>query len=147
MVSENRKRASAVIVKDNKLLLIKRIKPERVYFMFPGGGVEEGETVEQGLRREVKEELTLDVTSANPVAVFKNIEVPVWATIHNRLQDFYYFLVECEGIPEIGGPEKESMGKENMYELVWMTLPEVQLLQNLYPPEGLSELFEKLNFV
>ena len=40
MENETRERASAVIIKDNKILLMKRVKPNLEYFVFPGGGVE-----------------------------------------------------------------------------------------------------------
>jgi len=58
-----RQRATAIVVKDNKIILLKRIKNGSEYFIFPGGGVDEGETVEQGLVREVKEELSLDIST------------------------------------------------------------------------------------
>lgn len=45
----------AVIVQDNRLLLVKEI-PE-MWWGFPGGGVDHGETVESSLIREVEEEV------------------------------------------------------------------------------------------
>ncbi len=42
-------RASAVIIKDGRVLFIKRIKPNKVYYVFPGGGVEADESFEEGL--------------------------------------------------------------------------------------------------
>jgi ADP-ribose pyrophosphatase YjhB (NUDIX family) len=34
------KRAAAVIIKDGKILLMRRVKNGREYFVFPGGGIE-----------------------------------------------------------------------------------------------------------
>ena len=52
-----RKSARAIIItKDNKLLLMKRTKPDGVYYVTIGGGIEDGETSEQALLRELKEE-------------------------------------------------------------------------------------------
>lgn len=51
----------AIIVEDNSILLLKRIKNGDVYWVFPGGGVEVGESRRIALVRECKEELGLDV--------------------------------------------------------------------------------------
>jgi ADP-ribose pyrophosphatase YjhB (NUDIX family) len=46
MENKIRKRATAIIIENGKILLIKRIKSGMEYFVVPGGGVEEGETLE-----------------------------------------------------------------------------------------------------
>ena len=46
-------------------------KPTDKDYGFFGGGLEEGETIEQALRREVKEELTLDVQNIKSLKFFK----------------------------------------------------------------------------
>src|SRR3989338_9475187 len=42
-----RVRAVAIVVNNKKVLLIHRISYGKEYFVFPGGGVENGETIEQ----------------------------------------------------------------------------------------------------
>lgn len=54
-------RVRAVIIKDGKILLIKITKPDLVYWVIPGGGVEDGETNEQALIRECREELGVNI--------------------------------------------------------------------------------------
>jgi 8-oxo-dGTP diphosphatase len=54
--------ASGLIVRDGKVLLIRRGKePYKDHWSLPGGGVEPGETVREAVKREVLEETGLDV--------------------------------------------------------------------------------------
>ena len=53
-------RAVGVIIKENKILLMRRMKNGQEYYVFPGGGVKEGESTETAIIREIKEELSLD---------------------------------------------------------------------------------------
>lgn len=51
----------AVIIKEGKLALIKRIRESEEYYVFPGGGAEPGELPEEAAAREVLEELGIEV--------------------------------------------------------------------------------------
>jgi 8-oxo-dGTP diphosphatase len=53
---------SAAIFRDGKVLLVRRARaPAHGLYTLPGGGVELGETLEQAVIREVREETALDV--------------------------------------------------------------------------------------
>ena len=54
-------RVRAIITNDRSLLTIKRVKAGEAYWVFPGGGVEDGENHQQVLIRECKEELGVNV--------------------------------------------------------------------------------------
>ena len=56
-----RNRGSVVLIKDKKVGLIKRVREDSVYYVFPGGGIENGETPEEGAKREALEELGVTV--------------------------------------------------------------------------------------
>lgn len=61
----------ALILKDNKVLLIKRKgKPFKGMWAFPGGYIEFDETVEETVKREVKEETGLDVLGQQLLNVY-----------------------------------------------------------------------------
>lgn len=59
-----RKGASALIINNkNEFLLVNLESFEEKYFAIPGGGVEQGETLEKAVYREIKEELNIDKKS------------------------------------------------------------------------------------
>ena len=56
-----RVRAAGILIKDNKVLLIRHQKGEDTYWLLPGGGVDYGETMEESLAREFSEECNIEV--------------------------------------------------------------------------------------
>lgn len=58
----SRKRASAVIIKDNQILLVRIQDQGRTWWCLPGGTIEPDETPEQAIIRELYEELNLRAT-------------------------------------------------------------------------------------
>lgn len=57
----NRPRACAAVVKDDQILMVCHKTSSRTYWTLPGGGMNEGEPIEQTAIREAKEETGLDV--------------------------------------------------------------------------------------
>jgi 8-oxo-dGTP diphosphatase len=63
----------AVIVRDGKILLIKRgSEPYKGFWAVPGGYVDFDETTEEAVRREVKEETGLIVTSLEFIGLYSD---------------------------------------------------------------------------
>ncbi|MDD5251382.1 MAG: NUDIX hydrolase [Patescibacteria group bacterium] len=63
----------AVMVRDGKILLIKRAaKPYKDFWALPGGYVEQNETVEDAVRREVTEETGLAVKNLKLIGLFSS---------------------------------------------------------------------------
>lgn len=68
-------RVSAILRREAKVLLIRHEKPEREYWLLPGGGVNAGESLLDALRRELAEECAVgdDVPLEGPVAIVDSI--------------------------------------------------------------------------
>jgi 8-oxo-dGTP diphosphatase len=65
--------ADGIILKDNKILLVKRaIEPYSGYWVLSGGHVEYGERVEEAAVREIKEELGLKVKIKKLIGVYSD---------------------------------------------------------------------------
>ena len=56
-----RNRGAVVLIENNKVALIQRTRDGTVYYVFPGGGLEQGEAPEAGAKREAFEELGVEV--------------------------------------------------------------------------------------
>jgi len=61
------KAARAIIIEDNKILVMNRNKQGSQYYTLVGGRLQDNETLEEGLIREVREETGLEVTSSRQV--------------------------------------------------------------------------------
>ena len=116
-------RAVGVIVKNDKVLLMRRIRNGQEYYVFPGGGVEQGESTETAIVREIKEELSI-----NP-----KIDKLLFEIENQGRQEYYYLIKEFSGQPQLGGEEKQRMNENNQYYPVWMELDKLTNLDNLYP--------------
>ena len=128
-------RAVAIIVKDNKVALIHRKKEGRDYWVFPGGGVEDGEMPEDTVVREIQEELSLD---CKVIRLLFSVE-----SYPGGNKDPYFLCsVDSDNI-ELGGPEKQRQSKENWYAPQWVEFEKVRNFNLL--PETAKNKF--LNFI
>ncbi len=117
------KNVRGLIKREGKLLLIHRFKNGSEYWVVPGGGVEEGETLDEALKREMKEETNLDI---------KNSKFLVMGDTSLGEQ----YIYECEmfdGEMKLQGPELENMNENNQYILTWVLFEDVKKIGSLYP--------------
>ncbi len=114
-----------LITKKNKLLLMRRFKPETgEYYVTIGGGVEDGETSEQALARELKEESGSLINCSTFVFHYEDVE-------KDNAMDFFVAF-ETDRVAPTGTEWIKWNTPDNQYELVEVTLEEAQRL-NLKP--------------
>jgi len=127
-------RAAAIIIKNDKILLIHRKKEGKEYWVFPGGGIEDAETGEETVLREINEETGL--IAKNAVLAFMDFNV-------NAEHPFYFVEVEGEEV-KLGGPEVERNSENNWYQPEWVELSEVPNI-NLVPETAKEKLLKHVN--
>lgn len=117
----------AIIVKDGKILGAKRGSGKSLagYWEFPGGKIEPGETAEQALYRELKEELHCEAEIGRHVTTTEHeydFAIIVLSTYYCTLKDGEPQLTEHEEIRWMTGAE--------MLELEWAPadIPAVEIV-------------------
>jgi len=132
-----RTRAGIVLIEDNKVALIERHRAGLEYYVFPGGGVEDGETHEQGAIREAREELGIEVAILQKVA-----------TIHFDQSTQHYFLArKISGEFGTGTGEEFTDSdpfdpEEGIYVPIWMPIDELPEHEKVFP-EDVAKLVVK----
>jgi 8-oxo-dGTP diphosphatase len=89
-MSHIRIRAAGILIHEGELLLVRHEKGDHSYWLLPGGGVDFGETVENGLKREFQEEVGLEIEVGRLVMVHDSIPPDQHRQVLNL-----YFLVRC----------------------------------------------------
>lgn len=114
----------AIIIENGKILtMFRRVLRNGVmkeYNAIPGGGQENGETLEQNVTRELKEEMNVDIEILGYLG----------KTDDSERQEHYFACAIKNGTPNLGGEELEKQSSENYYEPMWVSLDN---------PKGLSE--------
>jgi len=133
-----RVRAGIVLIKDNKVALIERHRAGLDYFVFPGGGVDGGETPEQAALRETLEELGIEVVIKQRVAEIQ---------LGQKSRQIYFLVEHVSGEFGTGTGEEFTDSDPNdpdegIYVPIWMPIDELPRRANIYPSE-LSRLVVK----
>ena len=118
-----RTRAGVVLIEDNKVALIERHRAGLEYFVFPGGGVDEGESPEQAAVREAMEELGVEVVVKQKVA-----EIQIETS-----RQFYFLVERVAGEFGTGTGEEFTDPSEGSYVPIWMPIEDLPQREKVYP--------------
>lgn len=129
--------ACVFLHKKGKLFIAKRSDSKKFLpgkYELVGGHIEFGETIEKGLKREVKEELHIDVKIENPFYVFTYLS-----------ENGDKHLVEIDYFAKMVNPSQSiRLNLKDHSEYKWITSEEID---NYFPPDDPERLAAKKGFV
>ena len=98
-INEKTTRARAILINSNNEILMCYSNGLQ-HYEFPGGHLEKNETLEDGLKREIKEEtgITIDLEEINPFYGIKYYCKNYHNSGRNRLVEIYYYVVYCDDV-------------------------------------------------
>lgn len=111
-----RNRSVAFVIRDKKILMEKLTYGGRTFFSIPGGGIEDGETPEEAVIRELKEECGLDGVIVKKLAQLYN---------HDRTEHSFLVQVPENQMAIKGYDPEEPKDKQAIKEVLWMELSQI----------------------
>lgn len=130
---------AVVLDADDRVLLYRFVSPGGVRFWAtPGGGVEPGESEEQAMRRELREEVGLSDAELGP-CIWTRDDTFVWHRVAHQAERIYLVrVVRHEVAPEL------DLAEEGMEEHRWWSLAELEAADEPLTPARLPELVRDL---
>ncbi len=131
-MNEKRVRARAIIIKEDKLLSMYRERDGRIFYTFPGGGMEGQESEEDCVKREVFEEFGIVVKPIKKLYTYES---------QNSIEHFYL----ADWISgEFGSGEGEEFDENRNNGVYIPKLIKIEDIPNLplMPPEVANVFYE-----
>ncbi|MED2037490.1 NUDIX domain-containing protein [Bacillus wiedmannii] len=123
-----RNRGGAIIVQEGEIALIKRIREGETYYVFPGGGIEEGETAEEATKREIYEELGVHIKVEHLIA-----------KVEYKGTEYYFNAHIVGGVFGSGKAEEFEMKDRGSYIPLWLPIHELEKV-NIKPYEVVGSI-------
>jgi 8-oxo-dGTP diphosphatase len=113
-----KRRVCGAVLRDGEILMVRHRHGEHDYWKLPGGGPEAGETMEEAIVREVREEVGLVV---RPVRVLFEEELLFTEVAHTRET---CFLLEALGDeePALGTDPELAPDRQILADVAWFPL-------------------------
>ena len=116
-ILNNRPRAFAAIIENDCILMVQVVKGEKSYWTLPGGGLENEETFEQAVIREVQEEVNLKVK------VIKHLYTNSYEQGLEKC--FLVQVVEQNSTPILGFDPELLIEQQELKEIKWQPIKEM----------------------
>lgn len=130
-----RRAARAVLFNDKNEVAYQFVSKNN-YHKLPGGGIEKGESIEDALRREVREEVGSEIKDIKSLGVIIEYRSR-WET----LQISYCFIARTDG--EIGEPNFDKFEIEEGLESHWGKLEDlIKLIRNDKPEDYMGKFIQ-----
>lgn len=126
----------AVIIENNKLLTMfrrRKIDDKYVeYFTIPGGGQNDGESLEETVKRELKEEMNVDISIIGYLG----------SAVDAKGEANYFHCKTVSGTPVLSGEELERLSDANFYKPTFLDLKDIENV-TLYGKEFVYKAINK----
>ncbi len=126
-------RTKALVLNNDKLLLAN----ENDILQFPGGHLEEGETLNDCLKREIKEECGIEIDDSEIGECFLKV---IWLNRDwpekgkNRKCEIYYYVVNTNKLPNLDNINLTESEKEQNFKVDFVPLEEsISYIENNMP--------------
>jgi 8-oxo-dGTP pyrophosphatase MutT (NUDIX family) len=139
------RQAARAIVLDpaQRILLVHFRFPAQSFWATPGGGIDEGETPEQAVARELDEEAGLVDFELGPWVWTRTHVVPFESGLWDG-QVERYMLVRTNAFEPVPRFTADELAVEYVTAIRWWTLTELEASDELFAPRRLPELLAAL---
>lgn len=143
---QDRVRAAGIVLHNDSLLIMYRRRDEREYYTFPGGMVEEGESPEEAVVREVQEETTITVEVERLCYMLR------WPDNTRRnARECFFTCTYKSGEPALAADsiertlnEQANNQERNFFDPRWVPMADLNGEIPLFPTEVAARLFYDL---
>jgi len=145
-VAELRIRQAAralVLDEEDRLLLVRFREGERAVWLTTGGGLEEGESDEHALRRELVEEAGLEEFDLGPLVWTRLVHAPLDGGRWDGQSERFY-LVRVTAFDPAPRLSWEELAEEGMTAVRWWTGEELETATARFAPRRLPILLREL---
>lgn len=136
---------AVVLDEEDRILLCRCVLPGEVVWITPGGGIEEGESADSALRRELVEEVGLTFEGPLRQVWHQQLVGPEYASGHDGVINDY-FLVRAKTFEPSGSLTAVELAAEHLTSFRWWRLNEIADYEGpeLFGPRDLVAVLDEL---